>query len=152
MTQALYEVNMKQWNDIKGEFKTDGSLRDIYAENINLEKWDEFLRSIRLTGFKLEFTHGDKPMELPNTISEIKQLQETDPTTLFIWLGDTIQINCHFFMDTEIEMDVSPHDVTSESAYLLLVNFLGWLATLTNKNVKLTHEGSQEQVILNVGN
>ena len=150
---ALFRrLNMKPWNDIKNEFETDGSLRDIYVENIAPSTWDEFLRAIVATDYKLEFTHGGKPLELPGSLSEIKQLQDSDPTTLFIWLDETIQLNCHFFMDTEIEMDVSPHDITSESAYLSLVRFLKWLSRFSNKQVKLTHEGAKEQVILSVGN
>ncbi len=77
-------------------------------------------------------------------------MQQTDPTTLYIWVTDDIQLNCHFFVETEIELDVSPHDIQTESAYIQLVSFLEWLATVTKNEVKLTHEGMQEQVILSV--
>ncbi|MEE4244829.1 MAG: hypothetical protein V2I33_05435 [Kangiellaceae bacterium] len=141
---------MKQWSDIRHEFETDGSLRDIYVEDINSSVWNEFIREVKRSGYKFEFSHGDAVKELPCDLNAIKSMQQTDPTTLYIWIADNIQLNCHFFVETEIELDVSPHDIQTESAYTQLVSFLEWLATVTKGEVKLTHEGMQEQVVLSV--
>ncbi|AFU99919.1 hypothetical protein [Simiduia agarivorans] len=141
---------MKQWDEIKSEFETDGSLRDIYVEDINLSIWNSFISEVKRSNYKVEFSHGDEGIELPDDLSTIKGLQQTNPTTLYIWLSEGIQLNCHFFVNTEIELDVSPHDIQSENSYIKLVNFLKWLAIVTNREVKLTHEGSQEMVILSV--
>ncbi|WP_067021164.1 hypothetical protein [Marinomonas spartinae] len=142
---------MKQWSDIKREFKTDGSLRDIYVEDIETAVWDTFIAEVKRSEYKFEFTHGDVEKELPNDLITIKSMQQTNPTTLFLWIAEKIQLNCHFFVETEIELDVSPHDIKTESSYNQLISFLEWLATVTKGEVKLTHEGMQEQVILSVG-
>ncbi|WP_299775911.1 protein export chaperone SecB [uncultured Pseudoteredinibacter sp.] len=141
---------MKQWCDIKNEFDTDGSLRDIYVENIDSAVWNDFIGEVKRSKYKFEFSHGDVEKELPFDLNAIKSMQQADPTTLYIWVTDNIQLNCHFFVETEIELDVSPHDIQTESAYSQLVAFLKWLATVTKSEVKLTHEGIQEQVILSV--
>lgn len=141
---------MKQWGDIRYEFETDGSLRDIYVENIDPPVWDTFIAEVKRSGYKIEFAHGDVAKDLPNDLTTIKSMQQTNPTTLYIWIAENIQLNCHFFVETEIELDVSPHDVQTESAYTQLVCFLEWLSSVTRAEVKLTHEGMPEQVILSV--
>ena len=141
---------MKQWNEIKSEFETDGSLRDIYVENVQVELWNLFIEEVKNYKHRIEFSHGDNELALPNNFNAIKKLQETDPTTLRIWLPGDIQLNCHFFTEDEIELDVSPCDVQSEASYLQLLEFLKWLSSSTKKEVKLTHEGSKELIILGV--
>ncbi len=150
MRTELYETNMKLWSDIKHEFETDGSLRDIYVEDIDSAVWNKFIGEVKRSGYKFEFSHGDVEKEFPCDLNAIKSMQQTDPTTLYIWVTDNIQLNCHFFVETEIELDVSPHDIQTESAYIQLVTFLEWLATVTKNEVKLTHEDMQDQVILSV--
>lgn len=141
---------MKAWNELKDEFEADGSLLDIFVENIDPVLWEAFLVNIKSSNYRLEFTHGEEPLDLPNSLAEIKELQKTNPTTLFIWLNEKIQINCHFFIDTEIELDVLPHDISNESEYYILTTFLKWLSGALSKRVIVTHEGIQNQVILSV--
>ncbi len=147
---ALYENTMKQWNCIKSEFETDGSLRDIYVEDIDISIWNSFITEVKGSEYKIEFFHGDVEKDLPDDLNTVKDMQQTNPTTLYIWLTENIQLNCHFFVETEIELDVSPHDIQCERSYFQLVNFLEWLALLSSREVKLTHEGTQELVILSV--
>ena len=142
---------MKIWHEIKSEFRTDGSLRDIYVENINSTVWEAFIKSVKNSEYKIQFNHGEVVKILPNTFTEIKELRETEHTTLWLWLSKEIQINCHFFIDSEIELDVSPSDIQDEVSYLKLINFMQWLSSALKHEVKLTHEGSQDQVILSVG-
>ena len=142
---------MYQWNELKEEFETDGSLRDIYIENITVTEWDNFLDYTKSSKYKLEFTHGDQSIQIPENFSLIKELQETEPTTLFIWLGEKIQLNCHFFIENEIELDLSPYDICSEIEFGVLLEFMENLARVLKNRVIHTHEGMQEQVILSCG-
>jgi hypothetical protein len=141
---------MKQWNDIKSEFEPDGSLRDILIQNIEPTLWDTFIAEVKRSKYKLEFSHGDIMQQLPNNLATIKSMQEINSTTLHIWVGDNIKVSCHFFIETEIELDVSPYDIQAECSYIHLIGFLEWLATMLKSEVKLTHEGMQEQVILSI--
>ena len=142
---------MKSWNDIKSEFAVDGSLRDIYVDSSSPEIWRDFIRSVKTSKYKYAFSHGGKSIEFPSSLSDIKTLQETDPTILHIWLNQVIQINCHFFVSSKIELDISPKDIAGEAEYRLLTNFLCWLQEGLNSRVSLTHENSQMEVILSVG-
>ncbi len=151
MRETLYETDMKAWSKIKEEFEADGSLRDIYVEEIDPARWEIFINGVKSSNYRREFTHGDTSLNIPNSLAEIKRLQETDPTTLSIWLDDKIQVNCHFFIETEIELDISSGDIIGESEYQILIGFLKWLASILKERVILTHENTQDQVILSVG-
>jgi hypothetical protein len=141
---------MNHWHDIKSEFEADGSLRDIYVYQVSSDYWDMFLKKIMASGYKLEFIHSHKLMPLPLTLNTIQALQETDPTTLGIWVNDNMLLNCHFFIATEIELDLSPRDINTENDYEVLLTFLSWLANTLKKNVHLTHENSPELEILQI--
>lgn len=139
---------MKEWRDVKNEFEPEGSLRDIYIEDINESVWNLFLSNLPDSDYELCFTHGQEVVALPQSFAEIRKLQETEPTTLGIAIEDGIWINCHFFMESEIELDLSPKDIDTESKYKNLIGFLLWLNLGLRKPVKLTHENSQTDIIL----
>jgi len=147
---SLYEITMKEWSNVKKEFEIDGSLRDIYVEDVDSNIWNIFIGEVRRSPFRSEFTHGDRIVVLPDSIEIIKKMQDTDPTMLQIWIEDGLTVNCHFFMESEIELDVDPRDIQNKKPYMLLTGFMGWLSNLTGRAVKLTHEGDQNQVIVSV--
>lgn len=151
LSSALYEANMKAWSKIKEEFDADGSLRDICVEDVDPGIWEVFIGNVKSSEFRLEFTHGGESVNIPNTFAEVKQLQEADPTILHIWLNEEIHVNCHFFCETEIELDVSPREIQGEPEYEVLTDFLDWLASRLGRKVVLTHENSPDRVILSVG-
>lgn len=141
---------MKLWSEIKSEFEADGSLRDIYVEDIDISAWDTFIDGVIESEFRIDFKSGDSSRSLPNSFVGIKELQRVNPTILSIWLKVSVQINCHFFVENEIELDVSPSEICNEESYTALIHFLHWLAGILNEPVKLTHEGDQSEIILYV--
>jgi hypothetical protein len=141
---------MKDWFEIKDEFEVDGSLRDIYVLHICIDAWGDLIKEIKHEKFQFKFMHGNSERALPDNFYKIKELQQTNPTTLCIWLDNNIQVNCHFFMETEIELDISPREIKSSSEYTTLTSFMKWLSSTLRKPAILTHEGSQDQVILSV--
>lgn len=61
-----------------------------------------------------------------------------------------MQLNFHFFVDTEIELDVSPYDLHNEMQFNDFLNFLKWLAKSLEREVFVKHEGAPSQKILSV--
>ncbi|WP_242615022.1 hypothetical protein [Vibrio vulnificus] len=157
LNAALYDFSkfgekaMYQWTEFKEEFEADGSLRDVYIEDIDLAKWDQFLDFIKLSKYEVAFRHGGNLQTLPDTFSSIKNLQDTEPTTLSINLNANFCLNCHFFMETEIELDLSPRDVNSEADFEVLLEFLEKLSSSLACRVTLTPEDTPKQVILSYG-
>ena len=143
---------MQKWSDITKEFEADGSLRDIYISPTNEAIWDEFIELIANSSYKTEFFHNDKSISFPIAFCRIKELQFSNPTILHIWIGSKIQVNCHFFTEEEIELDISPLDVPDEQSYTMLQEFMFWLSSSLRLSVKLTHEGSPDMLICEVFN
>jgi len=141
---------MKPYSLLISEFEPDGSLRDIYVFDTNIKQWNIVLKAITRTNYEYNFLHADEVIELPNDFDLIKALQESNPTILKIYITESIQINCHFFTDKEIEMDIDPNEILSETDYNALTRFLSWLSKITSSTVVLTHENAPELVILSV--
>lgn len=115
---------MKSYESVKPELKTDGSLRDIYLYQANPGIWNNFLSIVSGSKLNYEFWHGE--MERPPTTNfeKIRSLQSTDPTTLKIFIKRDIQINCHFYIEGEIEMDADPKEISDKNKFDSLVSFL----------------------------
>ena len=150
MRAVICQSNMQKWSEIKNEFEADGSLRDIYISPANEAVWDSFIESLANSPYKTELFHNDLPVSFPLSFNRIKELQNSNPTILHIWIGSKIQANCHFFTDEEIELDISPLDVTNEHGYNMLHSFMSWLSSSLQRSVKLTHEGSPNMIICEV--
>jgi len=141
---------MKTYSSVISEFEVDGSLRDIYIFDTNKDVWNNLIQFINKLSYKHEFRHGEKEISLPNEFDDIKKLQETDSTILKIFINNIIQVNCHFFTESEIEMDITPNEITDEEKYNMLIMFLKWLSDSLNKPTVLTHENAPELVILTI--
>ncbi len=89
-------------------------------------------------------------MKLPNDYETIREMRQHNPTTLKIFIGGSIQANCHFFCEEEIELDIDPNDINTESEYLMLVAFLEWLSQKLQKKVIVTYENIKEAQILSI--
>ena len=55
---------------------------------------------------------------------------------------DAIQLNCHFFNDRDIELDLDPREVTTQVHLDLILAFMGSLGRATSSNVVLTPENA----------
>lgn len=141
---------MSQWTEKRAEFEPDGSLRDIYVKEIDATVWCSFLEGILASSFEHKFWYGEKETALPSNLTKIRKLQGTDPTTLKVYLDSNVQVNCHFFLEEEIEMDISPEEISNESKFNTLLSFLVRLAELLNRPVYLTQENTPGEVILSV--
>jgi len=138
------------WNEISDKFKVDGSLRDIYVTQSENTTWDVIIKGIRNSEYQFTFNYDDQSLEIPKSYEEIKSLQKIEATILSIYLPSGAKINCFFFVDYEIELDISPSDIREESSFLELYDFLRWIANLTKKCVIVTYEDEQDKPFLEV--
>jgi len=142
---------MKSYESVQSDLKPDGSLRDIYIFQANSDLWNKFINLVSESKLNFEFWHGENETPFPNSFEEIKSLQNTDPTTLKIYIEGGIQINCHFFTEEEIEMDVAPKEISEKTNFDSLVSFLRWLSHELKTNIHFTHENSPEEEIMVIG-
>ncbi len=139
---------MKSYESVQEELKPDGSLRDIYIYQVNSDVWNNFISLVLGSELNREFWHGENKIPLPTNFEEINALQNTDPTTLKIFIEGGVQINCHFFTEEEIEMDVAPKEIGEKTKFDSLVSFLRWLSKGIKANIHFTHENSPEEEIM----
>jgi hypothetical protein len=65
---------MNTWKEQQSNFDSDGSLRDIYVFNADVNLWNKFLDCVRRSPYMVEFFHADELREVPNNISEVRSL------------------------------------------------------------------------------
>lgn len=136
---------------LRDQLQPDGSLRDIYVQHADEQLWRRFLVALIEAPYRCVFRHGERLIqEPPSQFKDAAKLSETDPVLLRIELSPILALNCHFFTDEEIELDVAPRDLQRDDAVTVLVDFLKWLARIVERPVLLTHENSPEHVILRI--
>lgn len=140
---------MDRWNNLKSHFEQDGSLRDIIVTSESGDSWELFFAALKSAEYSYTFTHGGNVAILPDSIDLIWKLQNAEPTLLSVKVSELF-VNCHFFKSHEIEFDIDPKDINSESDFVVLLNFLSWLNKSIKSSVVLTHENSREEVILSI--
>ena len=85
----------------------------------------------------------------PPSAEVIFERRQEAATLLQVTVGN-MHLNCHFFCQDEIEFDLDPRELQSEEDLDALAGFMSILANETGKPAILTHENTQEVVILTV--
>ena len=113
-------------------YYSDGSLRDIYVLQTNMEdnkKWVDFVNE----HYIVKWFNG---------------LTQTDETKIDF----KIQINNHFFIDTEIENDISPKEINSLQDHERVIGYMISLSKALDKQIILTPENEQGTILIKVTN
>lgn len=142
-----------KWTELKEEiYYWDGSWRDIYILQTNLEdnkRWADYVNN----NYRIEWFNGLTQAEENKVDFEvIKEYWNGNHdlcSTAKIFI-DKIQINNHFFTDTEIENDIDPREINSIDDHEKVVKYMTDLSKLLNKSVILTPENDQEIVLMKV--
>jgi hypothetical protein len=136
----------QRWEDFEAEFYRDGSLRDIYVLDTQLQDWCAAANFIARR-YRFEFTGGWQEAIFPR---DIGQLFPTGPERQLTALSldvSGVRVNCHFFTADEIEFDLDPAEVSDPSRLDGLFAFMKGLASAVGKDVLLTPENMREIAI-----
>lgn len=132
------------WEDCAEAFNEDGSLRDIYVKGASVADWERLYKFLVDGEFNLSYTRDAEPANLPSHAAETLQ-DRSSSHNLMICIGD-LTLNCHFFTQEEIELDIDPHEVRSQKELDLILGFMRNLGTVLAKEVILTGENSEDFV------
>mgnify|MGYP003398753257 CR=1 FL=1 len=132
------------WEEIKWIFEPDGTLRDIYVENVNIEDWKILIDYLNANHIlKYGPSNDIKIVNKADKDYLIKLLSdetgEMELKTLSI-IVENIIINTHFFTIDEIEFDIEPREINSETDYEKLLSFMNEISKILNKPLILTGE------------
>lgn len=141
------------WHELKEKiYFEDGSLRDIYAFDINLRDWEKWVAFVN-QNYQVEFL--DKETEQTKSAIDFSAVKR-------FWSGesefvkratikiDEININCHFFVQDEFENDIFPKEINSLDSHKKLVDYLSKVSRIFNRKILLTEENSPQFALLEI--
>ena len=140
---------MLTWEMIKSEFAWEGSWRDIYVLGASYDDWQRALDAIRATKLLSTFRVEDDGANAPTNVHDIFALRSTT-TPLLSVLVCGVQLNCHFFCESEIEFDLDPREIRSQVEFDAVLQFMNTLCVATGKTTVMTPENVPEAPFIRV--
>jgi hypothetical protein len=131
------------WETLRKKiYYIDGSLRDIYVKNTNIEDWEKWIDLIN-TGYKVAFYNaqsGKIESQIDKSIVFDYWNEKTDLLSNVTIQLEGILVKCYFFGGDEIENDITPLEINSVEDHNRLVNYLKDVSICLGKEVILTPE------------
>lgn len=140
------------WKELKNQiYFEDGTLRDIYVLNTNIEDWEKWVDMVNKK-YRVEFWDGKTDLKIDRidfvTVKEYWDLNgQRETITATIYLG-SITVNCHFFDDSEIENDIDPREFKSEDDHIKLIHYLNDISISLGREVIVTDESIRDSVLI----
>jgi hypothetical protein len=131
--------------EAKKHLYQDGSLRDVYVLATTERELEAFYDYVRPMIAEGDFYLDGESSPLPATYLEAMMRGRDAAVTLSILVGDGV-VNCHFFDDSELELDFRPNDYQTDESWDALSSFLQGLADAMQREVIVTAENTQECV------
>jgi len=135
-----------KWEDYKTEFECDDGLRDIYVLETSVSDWQILVDFFRSGVYEYSCSIGGEEAVLPISVKEMFDGEYEFRPLLAVKAGAVI-LNCHFFIEEEIEFDLDPCEITNEFHAEQVFAFMRQVGQVLNKEVILTPESYQSYII-----
>ena len=129
---------MIHWEKCKEDFRSDGSLRDIYITPASLSDWRALYPLLRDSA-EAEYSVDGVVQSPPDSVEEAFAVRQSANPMLRVKVGRAT-IVFHFFSEEEVECDVDPRQIASQADLDALLCFIRQLGDATNKRVVVTPE------------
>ena len=142
------------WNNIAWIFEYNGSLRDIYVQDISLDDWRKLIDFLNDT-YKLKYgiTGEEKDSKQIDKDYIIRYLTdnsgEMESKSVTIDL-DGVNINCHFFLPDQIEFDIDPREIKSIEDYKKIEGFMISVSDALSNQVTLTGDNEIKYPLIKI--
>ena len=132
----------KNWEDIKWIFEVDGSLRDIYVQDVSIEDWEKLIDFLN-ENYPLKYHPGEEnQIENDYIIRKLTdESGEMELKSVSIDLGE-IDANCYFFLSDQIEFDIDPKEIKSINDFEKIERFMKSISKILKNQVTLTGENN----------
>ena len=136
--------NTPNWDELKqGVYNEDGSLRDIYILDTNKEDWIKWIDFVNNTCNLIwtaeECSEEESTRFINREFIAERWSRDALSTCASIFLG-SIQVNCFFFTEDEIENDIDPREIKSIADHQAVITYMKAISKLLCKEVLLTEE------------
>jgi hypothetical protein len=138
----------RKWNDIKWIFEPDGSLRDVYVQDISIREWEKLIDHLN-DNYRLTYSDQNK-IDKKYVLEYLQDTSgEMESKSLTVNLGQ-IKINCHFFLVEQIEFDIDPKEIKSINDFQMIEDFITSISETLQEQVTLTEENTPEFPLMKV--
>ncbi|WP_425618425.1 hypothetical protein NA78x_002130 [Anatilimnocola sp. NA78] len=134
------------WETVAPEFAFDGSWRDIYVFDTDLQAWQRVLDRLRQGDYEFVYRRSGNVSELPVTAADAFPVDGEADRMLSVTFCDVLA-NCHFFTPDEIEFDIDPREVQGQGQLDSLLAFIRLLSDAAGKDAVLTPENCREILV-----
>ena len=141
----------EQWETFAGEFYRDGSFRDIYVFETTAEDWSRLGSFLVAEKYKIRFSGAWSNASFPDDVGQLFPSGPESALTVLTIDVSGVLVNCHFFSQEEIELDLDPAEVDGPSKLDAIFCLMRGLANALGKEVLLTPENMREIAIFRCG-
>ena len=132
------------WHKIKEEiYYIDGSLRDIYVNNITGNQWEKWVNYVN-ENYAIDWNNVNK---IDFQIVKNNWKKNICQKVAKIFIGD-IQINCHFFSD--FENDIDPNDIKNINDHNCIINYMKNVSKILDATIYLSGENWHENYFFKI--
>lgn len=142
-----------KWTELKEKiYHWDGSWRDIYVLHTKRSDWKIWVDYVN-ENYRIDWFNGkaDKDEnQIDFTVVEDFWSNNHDLCSTAKVFIDKIQINAHFFDETEMENVIDPREFNSIDDHDKLIKYMSDLSILLDKEVILTPENEHETILFKI--
>jgi len=141
------------WDKLKNKiYVWDGGWLDIHVHNTTRSEWQKWVNYVN-QNFKIEWYNckteiGEAKIDF-SVIEEFWDGCHDFILTAKVFIED-IQVNVHFFDETEIENDIDPREFKTIDDHNNLIDYLKKLSNILNKEVIVTPENCPEIILMKI--
>jgi len=146
LSRANLPLNQPRIDELPELWERDGSLRDVYLAGTDYDGWERFIQYA--SAHQLTYKADGEDAAFPGVSEAFRRIDTSH--CLSIWIGD-VAVNCHFFQDDEIELDVDPGEILGEAEHMALLEFVAGASNAVGVSATITPEGSQGSPFLTFG-
>jgi hypothetical protein len=134
------------WDKIKTNiYFIDGSLRDIYVNNITENDWEKWVNYVN-KNYIINW-NGKNKIDYKTIKNNWSNNIQSETANIFI---EKIQINNHFFM--EFENDIDPKEICGEYDHNNIINYMKNISKIMNKEIYLSVENYRKTYLIKIYN
>ncbi len=132
------------WNEVSHIFEVDGSLRDVIVRATSVSDWTKLISLAQQIG-SVSYQCDGEDAALPSAVDLLCDKEHAH--CMSVDLGGPV-VHAYFFESTEIELDLDPREIGSQTTLDKVLNFCSKLSVELERDVVITQESDPEAILL----
>lgn len=129
--RPVFDTSSYLWAD-------DGSLRDVYIQQMGPKYWERF--DLLVSKYELSYSFDGDHAQFPGSQAVFANREGSH--LLSVMLGQ-VSVNCHFFVDWQLELDISPREIFGPIEHDAVLDFVEQLSVESELPAEITPENSE---------